>query len=157
MSVLYLNQLDPKWGNKKIGNTFCTIARWGCAITSLCMSLADFGIIIYPDELACHPELFNAKAEINWTAAAAWLHAKYPNHTFNFSRYYGCNDYVIQHNLIPGVGVLIRVAGGTHWIKADRKMLLRNDYNCRDPLRGKGCAARGDYHNIDGFLLIKVT
>lgn len=35
------SQLDPQWANRKMGNSPCTIGRWGCTITSICNLIND--------------------------------------------------------------------------------------------------------------------
>lgn len=159
----YLCQFDPRWANIRIGDAKFTLGQKGCAATALCMAFYAFGFPINPNELAIHPELFtrNGHAQgpglIIWKEVEKWMKSRYPQNIFSITRYYGQNDFAIRQNLVPGAGVLLRVANGSHWVKADRKMLLRNDYNCRDPWKGKGCAARGDYGDIDGYVIVKIT
>lgn len=153
---LYLSQLDPKWSQARIGSSYLTVGRSGCLITSLSMALADFNIIIPPQDLAAVKECFTPQGLMIWSKMQAWLRDQYPHKNISLYRYYGRDDHAIQSHLKPGTSVLLEVASRTHWIKADRKMIFRNDYNCRDPWKGKGCAAVGDYSNITGFAFLRV-
>ena len=152
-----LNQLDPKWANKKIGRSRLTIGRYGCALTALCMSLNDFGIPMMPDTMASHEDWFTGGGLIIWSRVQAGLEKMYPNKSIHIYRYYGRNDGAIRQNLRPGCGVLLQVGYKSHWIKADRKMLLKRDYACRDPWKGRPCGALGDYRNITGYVIVKIS
>jgi len=43
MAILPLSQRDPRWANDKMGNSSCTVGRFGCLITSITMALRWFG------------------------------------------------------------------------------------------------------------------
>lgn len=109
-----------------------------------------------PDEIASRHDWFTKGGLLIWEQVEKGLRQKYLGKTIQIRRYYGRNDTVIVQNLRPGSGVLLEVANRSHWIKADRKMIFRNDYNCRDPWKGKGCAAIGDYRNITGYTILKI-
>jgi len=159
----FYSQYDPRWSKIRIGEASFTLGEKGCAVTALCEKLGDFGIEITPDVLAKNPSLFTDKNHekgaglIIWDRVAAWLKTQHPNLSFSFKRYFGCGHVLIQQNLKPGHGVLLQVANESHWISADRKMLFRTDYNCRDPWGGKVCAAFGDYQSITGVLIIDIA
>lgn len=152
-----LSQLDPRWSSKKIGRSFLSIGRFGCTITSLSMALSDFGIYMTPSDIADHDDWFTDRGLIIWKEIEEGLQGLYPSKTVSLVRYYGRNDALIREALSPGTGVLLEVANKSHWIKADRKALLRNDYVCRDPWTGEECMAIRDYRNIIGFALLKIS
>lgn len=154
---LYLSQFDSRWADKKIGNSGLSLGRFGCTITCLSMSLSDFGVMMLPPEIASRTDWFTKGGLIIWAQVEKGLRDMLSGKTVSLRRYYGRNDGAIRQNLRPGSGVLLEVANGSHWVKVDRKMLFRNDYNCRDPWRGKGCAAIGDYRNITGYAILKIS
>lgn len=43
MAIPPLSQRDPRWANDKMGNSTCTVGRFGCLITSITMALRWFG------------------------------------------------------------------------------------------------------------------
>jgi GH25 family lysozyme M1 (1,4-beta-N-acetylmuramidase) len=51
MAILPLSQRDPRWANDKMGNSSCTVGRFGCLITSITMALRWFGKDIDVKEL----------------------------------------------------------------------------------------------------------
>lgn len=155
--LLFLSQLDDRWNLNRIGRSYLTIGKAGCTLTSLSMSLSDFGIDLMPDEIADHTEWFTERGLILWKKTEEGLRKLYPSNTFSLIRYYGRNDALIRESLIPGTGVLFEVANRSHWLKADRKTLFRNDYDCRDPWTGESCKAIGNYRNITGYALLKIN
>jgi hypothetical protein len=155
--MIYLSQYDPRWCQKLIGASTLTLGRQGCAITSVCNALAKFGIYFNPDELASHVELFTPQGLIIWAKVQEWLKAKYPYKSFSIYRYYGRSDQAIVQNLKPGSAVLLQVANKSHWVMAERKQWLRNDYTVGDSWGGVARTAIGDYSNITGYVIIRIT
>lgn len=153
---LYLSQLDPKWSQMRIGSSYTTLGRSGCLTVCLSMALADFGLLILPQHLAEQKQCYTNQGLLIWSKMQDFLRSQFPGRQIDLYRYYGRNDFEIRKYLKPGTSVMLEVASRTHWVKADRKMLLRNDYNCRDPWKGKGCAAVGDYKNITGYAILTV-
>ena|SRR3990167_3463488 len=158
----YLSQFDPTWAAVRIGEAFFTLGQKGCTTTALCESLGDFDIYINPDELAKFSHLYTRQGYVYgpgliiWKEVEKWLRSKFPKREISLTRYYGRLDGAIRQHLVPGSSVLLEVANKSHWVKADRKMVFRDDYNCRDPWGGKGCAAIGDYKNITGYAILKI-
>ena len=76
---LYLSQYDKRWANQRIGNSWLTVGRWGCALTSLCMSLNDFGIPMLPDVMAAKGHWFTNRGLVIWKNIEEGLQQMYPN------------------------------------------------------------------------------
>ena len=163
MPKFYYSQLDKRWASQRIGSALFTLGQKGCCITEICESLGDFGFTVTPDILAKDPTLFTDKNHekgaglVLWGEVARWLLQHYPSHTFTFHRFLKPDPKTINANLKPGTGVLLEVANGSHWLKADRKCLLRQDWNCRDPWGGVARTAIGDYGDVSGFCILQVT
>lgn len=107
--------------------------------------------------MASHEEWFTSQGLIVWKSVEVGLKKLYPHKNFSITRYYGRNDQAIQQNLKPGSAVLLQVSGGSHWVCAERKHWFRNDYTVADSWGGVARSAVGDYKDITGYTILKVT
>jgi hypothetical protein len=155
MSYILFNQYDPKWAKMKIGKSDMTMGRQGCASSSLCMAFSDSGYPISPDE-ASSLDWYNDAGLVVWDKVAKWFKKEHPHNEISIKRYYGRNDGAIRQNLSPGHSVLLQVANASHWMKGQRKSLIRNDYICSDPWGGVNRTATGDYGNITGYVIMSI-
>jgi hypothetical protein len=123
----------------------------------MCIALGKFGITISPSEMAKRADWFTSGGLIIWNRVQEGLKKLYPNKSISIYRYYGRNDKAIQQSLKPGSAVLLQVANESHWMVAERKQWLRNDYNCSDSWGGVSRSSIGDYGSITGYVIIKIT
>lgn len=135
-----LSQRDPRWANKKIGNTHLTIGEYGCFITCWCMALQWFGISMTPDQFAAHHEWFDSKGEM-LPFLVNIPGVKIIQHLF------GENDRAITNSIIsPPQVCILKVNDGKHFILAAH--VVKADFLCDDPWTGNICLAKRNYKNI---------
>lgn len=141
MLTLY-DQRNPLWANNKLGATNLTIGEDGCNITAQCILASAFGKMITPDEVAKHPECFDANGEYLYN---------YPDFPFTLGqKITGRNDVAIRASLKdPKRCVMLNVDRGAHFI-ATLKRNYFGSYTCADPWWGDKCDAIRRWHDITG-------
>ena len=129
----------------KLGESVCTVGRYGCLITGISMFLDYFGRYKDPGLLASILE-FTKDGLILWGSL----------HRVGLKldkRGYGRNDSDIQAALKNPATVCILQVQGNHWVLATGKRLL-GGYNIADPWFGDR-STTGRYGNsITGYAII---
>ncbi|EFO79810.1 Peptidase M23 [Oscillochloris trichoides DG-6] len=73
--VPFFSQVDPRWKNKSFGNCICKIiGQCGCALTSVSMNLAYYGVDTDPARLAT--SMGKAACPMNWATAINYTQGK---------------------------------------------------------------------------------
>ena len=126
MALERFSQNDPRWKNKRIGNSTCTIGRWGCTISSIATLGTYFGERKTPDELASKLDFTN-DGRILWQS----ISRVYDKMKFKW-RFYTFDKNLIDKSLSdPNTVVLLNVDHNYHWISALSKIF--GYYRCSDP------------------------
>jgi hypothetical protein len=132
LNVPRFAQEDPRWGEDLLGGTDSTIASEGCAVCSVAMVLAYYGVSIDPGGLnsfLAANEGYTPQGWLYWEKAAAFAPGK-ARHVYEDAPSY----YLIDSNLLRGNPVIIRVrlrSGITHFVVVVGKKGFR--YLIQDP------------------------
>lgn len=153
--MIYFSQTDPRWASQLIGgNQGYTIARWGCAYTSLVnLWSALTGKTLTTKrfiEIATNPKNFTDKkhalgpALILWDRVCAELGG---------IKYVKSEDGYRRANISLAIkskdgAVMLWVNKKTHFIAGWN--VVENDIRALDPLGGKLVGALAKYHTISG-------
>lgn len=136
--LVHYSQRDPKWKDKKLGNSDVTLGYFGCAVSSVAMLLSGHG---YPET----PESLNEKLKKSggfMSAAIVWAAVGNIYPRARFKNLVICRDSdapieAIGASLEAGQPVLLEVDYSpqsglqTHWVVAYKK--LGKDFLILDP------------------------
>lgn len=145
-----MSQLDPRWSTLKIGKTFLTVGRWGCALTCVCMLTTYLALQKKNPALIVKPDVgvkkfsFDAGGRIVWQSVTQ----KVPGLIFVERAFKEDKKRIADAIAGPNKAVLLNVANGAHWVVAIA--VAQNDYVIVDPLGGGVCMAKSKYHNVVG-------
>ncbi len=131
MTMKFYKQSDPRWSAIKMGSSSCTLGRFGCTTTAICMLMSRFYSTVTPGE-AAKSFSYNADGLIEWAKCdfgplkfiarvnayedkrlREWL--KDPNN---------CAIIQVRNKYIP-----------FHWVAADRFSII--GLNIVDPIDAK--------------------
>lgn len=141
-----LCQRNQHWANNKIGKSWLTIGKQGCALTCLSMVSAQFGHFMDPAQIAKNVGWFTPTGLIIWKAL------KIPQVNFTWRWYIENDNQILMAINDPSKAMILNVWGGKHWVQAIKQVKTKNgfDYLCADPWTGKMCYAKQTYGNIVG-------
>lgn len=145
--MIKLCQRNPEWGDKKLGASNLTIAKYGCTTTCTSMLSDYFGCYQQPDDIAAHIDWYTPEGLILWTK-------------LNFSkmgfvwRFYKNNPQTINAAVKdPNLACMLEVEG-KHWVVVLSKLPLLNVYRIADPWDGKVKLSTA-YKTITGGAVFK--
>lgn len=144
--MIYLSQRNPLWAAIKLGQSNCTVGKFGCTTTCISMLSDYFKSYVSPAGLAAQTLKYTKDGLIIWQSVD-----NIPNMHFE-KRLYGQKDDEIMASLKDKKkAVILQVNNGQHWVVALRRSLWnKKDYIVCDPWTGKQCSALKVYHNITG-------
>lgn len=136
--LVHYSQRDPRWKDKKLGNSTSTLGYFGCAVSSVAMLLSGYGYKEDPDTL--NEKLKKSSGFMGAAIVWAAVNNIYPR--ARFSNLVICRDSdapidAIGNSVLAGKPVLLEVdyspqAGlQTHWVVAYQK--LGKDFRILDP------------------------
>ncbi len=110
-------QADPRWRLDRMGESPGTLGAEGCAVTSVAMALAFYGMDVDPQRLNGFLSQCNGYTERGWLywEAAAEFEAGKVRHVYEDLPSYRLIDW----NLLKGNPVIVRIrphGGGTHFV-----------------------------------------
>lgn len=146
--ITLLSQRDPRWAQKKLGNSPLTIGRYGCTTTAICMGLSAFGVAITPDVIASNSTSYTTDGLILWTNLSL------PRFKF-LKRVNVRDDAAIKASLAASDEFVILEVNHSHWVLALGNTLFGNDYKIADPWFGDKSTAVGRYKEITGSAHFK--
>lgn len=123
----YFSQDDPRWGASTIGISNSSLARWGCAVTSVAMVLKYHGINITPGQLA-KESIYSWDLIVWYSKTWKWKGIKCMNCLLSEDRQY----YYVPH-----------IASGINWIRVDKE--LKAGYPVIVFVKAKGKGGKGHY------------
>lgn len=161
---------DAPWSSNVYGNhppndTYNTIARWGCYMTSASM-IIDYWAEHSQTQFRTNPDDFNAWLRNNngYDASNGVVHSKiieYANNNavtlYNRGRIQGRNDTVLDDYLLSGNPVILGVGG--HFVVATGKTTVNNvdTYSINDPIYGETTLYEQWNNNYYSILLLSGT
>lgn len=151
--MIYLSQRNPLWAAVKLGQSNCTVGRFGCTTTCISMLSDYFKSFIDPGTLASKTLSYTKDGLIIWQSVDNIPLMKMDTlPDGKVKRLYGQNDAEIMASLKDKKkAVILQVNNGQHWVVALRRSLLnKKDYIVLDPWDGKQVSALKKYHNITG-------
>ncbi len=102
----YFRQDDPRWGESTIGISRSTLARWGCAVTSVAMVLKYHGINITPEQLA-KESMYSWDLIVWYSKVWKWKSVKCANCLLSKDSQY----YYVPH-----------ITSGIDWTRLDKEL-----------------------------------
>ena len=142
--MIKLSQLDPRWSSVTLGQSKCTIAKYGCTTTSISMLSDYFNCYKNPAQIAQHQVKYTLDGLILWSTLKL---DKMEWHTRIRER----DDRAIKRSLNdPDDAVILNVNNGAHWVVAISESLFGTDYWVIDPWDGQKKLACKAYRNIVG-------
>lgn len=143
-----IGQRDPKWAAFKLGNSPCTIGRYGCTTCCLSMVLSWFNKYKTPSELAVLLDYTN-EGYLIWGS----LKQKTSIHLEN--RFVGQRDDLIKEALTNDKKCVILQVDNYHWVWALGKSWL-GGYRIADPWFGDIASTRR-YKKITGGAVLTLN
>jgi hypothetical protein len=143
--MLTIGQRDPRWSEIKLGDSVCTVGRYGCLITDISMALYYYKKYISPGILARILD-FTPGGLLLWDSLST-VGLKLTK------RGYGRNDSDIQSALKNPATVCILQVQGNHWVLATGNRLL-GGYNIADSWFGDRSTTGRYGNNITGYAVI---
>jgi ABC-type bacteriocin/lantibiotic exporter with double-glycine peptidase domain len=142
--MIYLSQRDFRWGDRKIGESSLTLAKFGCTTTSISMLSDYFGHLVLPSQIASDVNFYTKDGLV------IWKNLSFDKFKF-VERTFGRDDARIKQALKdPNQAVIFNVNNGAHWVVGVRPTLIGNSYIVVDPWNGKKCDVIKTYKNITG-------
>lgn len=150
-------QRDPRWAQKKIGQTQHTVAAIGCTTCCICMGGSFFNDTINPGE-ACKLLRYTQEGLILWNSIGVLFNNTEfefrfysPNTTcrqaaryFPEGYYKELNKTLIDDALAsPDKVVMLNVDSGGHWVFALKRLFGTNIFWVADPWTGTKKIYRG--------------
>jgi predicted nucleic acid-binding Zn-ribbon protein len=129
-------QWDSRWANNTIGVSDATMAKYGCAVTSVAMVLTEHGYNITPGALAKEP-MYTRDGLISWPTT--WPGAKLTMSSSGMS-HGNVNWSVIDQQLAKGNPVIVHInktnGAGGHYVVIHHKDPTTGKYVVHDPYFG---------------------
>lgn len=141
------SQQDPRWAKMKLGESPCTVGRYGC--TSVCITIGRNWLLkgdLNPGQII--PKLSYTKDGLILWGSLAKIGLK-----LNL-RAYTRNDSTIQKALEAENAVCLLEVNHNHWLFLIGRKLPFLGYRVIDPWRGDKCYTSRYGNNITGFAVI---
>lgn len=144
MAIPPLSQRDPRWANDRMGNSSCTIGRFGCLITSITMALRWFGKDIEVKELnrwlSANGGYVNGTGNLYWGAIPKLYPDIYMHTAINCASIPAPLDK-IDALLVKNIPVIVEVDFNPSTVPIDQHWVLiigkqGDDYIVNDPWYG---------------------
>lgn len=145
--MLTFSQQDPRWAKQKLGKSNCTIGRYGCTTTDICMGYDWFyNSRMTPNQCA---------EKLNYTKDGLILWESLKNIKLKLiSRLRYRNDKAIQDALKNPDLISILEVNSNHWLFLIGRKLPILGYKVVDPWDGKIKYTNAYRNNITGCAII---
>lgn len=150
-------QRDPRWKNRKIGQSDKTIGTDGCTLSSITYLDQWFNPnrkpILTPAYLAGKKDLFLKDARIIWDKLNQYLeNFEYVGRFYKFDY-----DRVVEALKDPDQAVIIEVDNHEHWVAGNSYGRNQSGYFLKvmDPWFGELNDPLKTWHSLDGFVLFR--
>jgi ABC-type bacteriocin/lantibiotic exporter with double-glycine peptidase domain len=146
--MLSYSQRDPRWSQKKLGQSSLTMGRFGCTTTCIADLSTYFGDNLNPGQMV---------DRIKYTSGGLviWQSCVFKNYSFWF-RELRRNDTNIHNALIdPDLAVILQVNKGAHWVVATGQEIATKIFKIADPWFGDRSTMRRYKDSITGAAYFK--
>lgn len=147
--TINIKQTDPRWSSVLIGDSPCSVGRWGCTISSACMALGDFHERFVNPADAARYWTFTSNGEI------IWVKTHFNGMRF-MHRYYGHDSDVIKEHVRHLGKAVIAQVNGNHWIYI-KAIAKGGSYVVIDPIDGLEHQKLPTKYTITGFATFERT
>lgn len=147
--TINLRQTDPRWSHVLIGDSPCTIGRWGCTICSLAMALGDFHNREVNPAAAARFWTFTLNGKIIWTQT-------HFNGMRFLWRYYSLDKDVIREHVTDDKKAVVAQVNGNHWVYL-KGITDAGEYVIVDPIDGMEYQSLPGKYIITGFATFEMT
>jgi hypothetical protein len=142
-----INQRDPKWGYKKIGNSNLLLKDYGCTISCVSMSSSYFGCFKDPGFLAKYLS-FTSGGLILWNSIGKVLCCEFIWRAYPSNFKQSEIDEALKN---PAKTCLLNVSNGKHWVLGIYRVPFTKRYWVADPYTGR----RKFYSGVIGYSILK--
>jgi len=146
------SQTDPKWSHLKLGKSPCTMKRFGCTTTAICMILSKVGNELTPDKAAMSFP-YNSDGLIEWGK----LKLKGMMFVNRFRGFGKADEVKLKEWIKEGKFAIVEVRNKYipyHWLAVDRVALT--GLTGVDPLGGIPLRIKSKYEIIGYSLFQKI-